>query len=418
MSEKDFIVSADGHILEPTDLFLTRLPKHLRDRAVWEEDFEIEPQYEGAATVFRMLHTPGYDGWTVSRYRQTSGRTPEGDPELILEDLDSDGIDAQVMYPNLSLFGLYSDDHELSIAHTRVYTDYLIERFTPYFHRLAPAAPIPLTDVDDAVAQIERVAEAGFRGILLPAIAPKPYHTADFDRVWAAAQAAGLRIFIHTATGGVKVNDAEAATLKTVLGVVDEVNTPMTPKLASRRMTTQCIYGAFGPQQIIIDLISGGIPERFPDLHFLLIEFNAMWLPGLVGAMDKAWTTGIGQDRDWWLGMWDTNRPADQQQTMARLFTINENWPYPLLPSEYVKRQFHVSFQDDPVAVASRHITGVPALIWGADYPHAEGTFRQSQALIAQQFAGVAADERAAMLGGTLGGLLGFTRESVAAARA
>ena len=38
----DFIVSADGHYVEPTDLFLTRLPKHLRDLAVWEEDFEAE----------------------------------------------------------------------------------------------------------------------------------------------------------------------------------------------------------------------------------------------------------------------------------------------------------------------------------------------------------------------------------------
>ena len=120
---QSLVVTADGHILEPTDLFKTRLPKHLRDRAVWEEDFEIEPLVEGGARVFRRLHTSGFEGWTISRYRQTSGRTPEGDPELILEDLDSDGIDAQVMYPNLSLFGLYSDDHELSIAHTRVYTD-------------------------------------------------------------------------------------------------------------------------------------------------------------------------------------------------------------------------------------------------------------------------------------------------------
>src|SRR5689334_20544589 len=29
---KDFVVSADGHVLEPTDLFKTRLPKHLRER--------------------------------------------------------------------------------------------------------------------------------------------------------------------------------------------------------------------------------------------------------------------------------------------------------------------------------------------------------------------------------------------------
>ena len=28
---KDFVVSGDGHLLEPTDLFATRLPKHLRD---------------------------------------------------------------------------------------------------------------------------------------------------------------------------------------------------------------------------------------------------------------------------------------------------------------------------------------------------------------------------------------------------
>src|ERR1700730_4742498 len=30
--KQDLVVSADGHILEPTDLFITRLPKHLRDR--------------------------------------------------------------------------------------------------------------------------------------------------------------------------------------------------------------------------------------------------------------------------------------------------------------------------------------------------------------------------------------------------
>ena len=88
MTEKQLVVSADGHILEPTDLFVTRLPKHLRDRAVWEDDFEIEPLVEGGARMFRRLHTPGFEGWTISRYRQTGGRMPEGDPEMIIEDLD------------------------------------------------------------------------------------------------------------------------------------------------------------------------------------------------------------------------------------------------------------------------------------------------------------------------------------------
>ena len=99
---------------------------------------------------------------------------------------------------------------------------------------------------------------------------------------------------------------------------------------------------------------------------------------------------------------------ASEQPGMARLFKLNEKWPYPLMPSDYVKRQFHVSFQDDPVALACRHITGVSSIVWGNDYPHAEGTFRGSQELIAREFAGVPDDERAAILGGTLAGVLGF----------
>src|SRR6476660_4563683 len=260
--QPDLVVSADGHILEPTDLFRTRLPKHLRERGVWEEDFEIEPLVENGARVFRRLHTPGFEGWTISRYRQTGGRTPEGDPEIIIEDLAFDGVDAAVMHPNLSLFGLYSDDHELSMAHARVYNDYVAERFTPYFNRLAPTAPIPLTDVEDAVKEIERVAELGFRAILLPATPPRSYYTRDLDPVWAAASATGAQVFFHTQTGGVKVNDTEAVTLKVVLENAAQVNQPMTEKAAAKRMVTQAVYGAIAPQQLICQLIGGGVPER------------------------------------------------------------------------------------------------------------------------------------------------------------
>lgn len=404
----DFIVSADGHILEPTDLFRTRLPKHLRDRGVWEEDFEVEPLVEGGARVFRKLHTAGYEGWTISRYRQTSGRTPEGDPEHIIEDLASDGVDAAVMHPNLSLFGLYSDDHELSMAHARVYNDYVMERFTPFLDRIVPTAPVPITDIDEAVAEIERVGAAGLRAILLPAIPPKPYYLREWDPIWEAIQGIGGHVFIHTQTGGVKVNDTEATTLKVVMENASQVNQPVTEKSASKRMITQCIYSTVTPQQVMCELIGGGVADRYPDLHFALIEFNAHWLASLVGSMDKAWTTGIGQDDEWWLGKWDDSRPANDQPNMARLFKLNEKWPYPLMPSEYVARQFHVSFQDDPVAVACRHITGLSSIIWGNDYPHAEGTFRGSQELIKRQFAGIPDDERKAMLGGTLADLLGL----------
>jgi predicted TIM-barrel fold metal-dependent hydrolase len=408
MTEKDFVVSADGHLLEPIDLFKTRLPKNLRHLAVWEEEFEIEPFVEGGASVFRKLHTPGFEGWTVSRYRQTSGRTPEGDPDIILEDMDTDGVDAQVLHPNLSQFGLFTDHHEMSIAHARVYNDYVLERFSPYFHRLAPTAPIPLTDIGDAVAEIERVAAGGFKGVLLPATAPMPYYRAEYDPVWAAIQGSGMSVFVHTQTGGIKIEDPEALTLRVMMENAQQVNQPMTEKMAAKRMVTQAVMQPVVPQTLICQLIGGGVPERFPDLHFSLIEFNAYWLASLVGSMDKCWITGIGQDADWWIGVWDDTRPDDDQPNMAQLFKLNEKWPYPLMPSEYVQRQFHVSFQDDPVAVACRHITGLSTIVWGNDYPHAEGTFRGSRELLATQMAGVPDADRKAMVGGTLGDLLGL----------
>lgn len=412
--EDDFIVSADGHLLEPPTLFKDRMPEHLRERAFWEEDFEVEePLAPGGARHYRKLHTPGFEGWTVSRYRQTSGRTPEGVPDMILEDMAEDGIDATLLHPNLSMMALYTDDHELSIAHARVYNDYLLELMTPYLDRMVPTVPIPLTDIDDAVAEIERMTAAGFKAMLLPAISPTHYWDPQYDRVWAALSANGAQPFFHTQTGGVKMKNPESTTLKVVMEAARQVNRPVTPKSAAERLYVQSTLSTLVPQKLICDLIGGGVAERFPDLHFSLIEFNAHWLGSLVGAMDKAWTTGIGQDTDWWLGSWNDDAPptAEAQETMSRLFLLNEKWPYSLMPSEYVQRQFHISFQDDPMAVACRNLTGITSIIWGNDYPHAEGTFRASQELIKQQFAGIPDEERKAIVGGTLGNLLGLSRK-------
>ena len=411
----DFVCSADGHLLEPKTLFLERLPVAMRDRALWEEEFEIEPFVAGGHRTFRRVHTPGYEGWCVSRYHQGDGRTPDGDPKLILEDMDEDGIDATMLYPNLSLFALFTDDHELSIAHARVYNDYLVERYLPYKARLRPACPIPLTDIGDAVAEIERVANAGLGALLLPSVPPVPYTSRDYDPVWAAIQASGLPIFFHTATGGVKVKDPDAEFLKIITRSGQMSNLPMTPELAAERMLGAAVSLTVAPQRLIIDLVSAGVPERFPDLRFCLIEFGGNWFASLLGAMDKSWVTGIGQDADWWGGFWDASRPDDDQPMMAQLFRVNERWPHPLKPSEYVKRQFHIGFQDDPTAIACRHVTGVSTLMWGNDYPHAEGTFRRSRELMTQLFAGVPEAERQAIVGGTLSRIVGFEKSAARA---
>ncbi|SEP05308.1 amidohydrolase family protein [Trujillonella endophytica] len=412
MAFKEFVVSGDAHIIEPADLFKTRLPVHLRERALWEEEFTLdEPIVPGGHTEFKKLHTIGFDGWTISKYRQKGGPTPDGEPEHILRDMDIDGVDAAVMFPNLSLFVLFTDDHELSMAHARVYNDWVAERYLPYSNRMVPTAAIPLTHIPDAVAEIERAARLGFRAVLLPEVPPMPYWSREYDPVWAAAQAHGLPVFFHVATGGVKVDEGQSQTASTVKGLMMAVNMgkgQLTDQMATQRTRGGGNTGAASPQNIIAALISSGACERFPNLHFNLVEFSAGWLVSYMGFMDRAWRKGTGQDENWWLGFWDDSRPPTDQPTMGRLFNINTKWPLPLKPSEYVQRQIHVQFADDPTAVKARHITGLSTIMWGNDYPHAEGTFRESAAAIEENFEGVPDEDRAAILGGTLAAVVGL----------
>ena len=410
---REFIVSGDSHVVEPVDLYKTRLPKNMRDQALWEEDTILdEPLVPGGHTEFRTVHTPGYEGWTVSRYRQFPGPTPDGLPASILRDLDRDGVDATMLFPNLSFFALYTDDHERSIAHARVYNDWLAETYLPYSNRLRPAAAIPTTNVADGVKEIERAVRLGLTALILPEIPqPLPYWAPEYEPLWAAAEANGLPVFFHVASGGVDSKAGTSATGSQVKGILTAMTMgkqELTGALLAGRTMGGGSTAAASPMRIIADLVSSGACERHPNLMFNVIEFNAGWLANYMGSMDKSWRTGTGQDPDWWLGFWDDGVDPHDQKLMGRMFQINDRWPLPLKPSEYVKRNIRVQFADDQVAVLSRHITGVDTIYWGSDYPHAEGTFLGSQAVIAEQFAGVPDADRAKILGGNLAKIVGF----------
>ncbi len=394
---REFLFAADGHVIEPADLWATRLPKQLRDRAIRCEFFGESMKYcETTLTNGAQL--------TFERFRHHDGEFNDGDVERRLRDLDADGIWGEVCYPNVGVH-MFVPDHELAIAHARVYNDYVVEAFGPYRDRLVPAAAVPLTDVDDAVVELERAARMGLRAILVPVLPPKSYATDEYDPVWAAAQANGLVIVSHIGTGfasDADGNGAETAVITMLSGAGRDVS-PEDP--CTQRMHGQIASTRTPGEQMIISIVTSGVLERFPELQFLAVEFNANWLASLMGALDKAFTLGIGQDRNWEVGFYDHGRSAEDQPAMGKLFPEDAEWPYPLQPSEYVRRQVHVTFMDDPVAIACRHITGIETLLWGADYPHAEGTWPCSRQALDHLFAGVDPAERAAIVGGTAAAL-------------
>ncbi|MDZ7676162.1 MAG: hypothetical protein U5K30_13985 [Acidimicrobiales bacterium] len=91
--------SADSHILEPVDLWLENMPSSLR---------ELAPQTHKEQRRGRMQEVIYVDG-KVARYEppglQEQTRPPNAfDPVKRLEDLDAQGIWAELLFPSVGLW--------------------------------------------------------------------------------------------------------------------------------------------------------------------------------------------------------------------------------------------------------------------------------------------------------------------------
>jgi len=79
-----------------------------------------------------------------------------------------------------------------------------------------------------------------------------------------------------------------------------------------------------------------------------------------------------------------------------------------MMPSEFFARQGHITFSDDPVALHNIRFTGADGLLWGSDYPHDEGTFPNSQAVIERTFNGVSEVDKRKIVHDNAARLYGF----------
>ena len=69
-------------------------------------------------------------------------------------------------------------------------------------HRLLAVGLVPMLDIDAAIVEAQRLADAGFRSLFLPARVPqRPYNDPEYDRFWAVAQDLGLPLTFHSGTG-------------------------------------------------------------------------------------------------------------------------------------------------------------------------------------------------------------------------
>jgi predicted TIM-barrel fold metal-dependent hydrolase len=109
---------------------------------------------------------------------------------------------------------------------------------------------------------------------------------------------------------------------------------------------------------------ASGVFDRFPDLHMVFVETGAGWLAYCCERMDEAHEEHHGYVRP----------------------TLDRR------PSEYARGNCHVTLGADRAPLLAREVTGIEPLLWASDYPHPEGTFPESQAVVRRIFAGL--DER------------------------
>jgi len=339
------LISVDSHVNEPAETW-DRIPEEFRARG--PRVVKNPPGLKGLYFVMDGLH-PEPVGITFLGGKNIKGekfrRAVEDfdwkdwpgpwDPAARIKDMDLDGVEAEVIYPSMAriLYGL--NEAPLQTAGLRAYNDWLHAYCSYNPKRLVPLAVLSVLDLEWSVKELQRCAKLGFKGVMVPSGLPdqESYASARFDPLWEAAQDAGLPVSFHENT--VQGRDRGASA---------RLGNPLLERFRWR------IRAWMEPQVTLVDLIFGMVLERFPQLHFVFAEYELCWV-GIILKMDA------NMDR--------TLAPSGKAMS--------------LLPSEYIKRQIHVTFLRDRIGTLGTEVFGADNYMWSSDYPHRVSTWPKSQ---------------------------------------
>ena len=277
------------------------------------------------------------------------------DPERHLADMRLDGVAGEVLYPSQGLFYFRVVDSALQAAIFRAYNDWLAEFCSVDGARLKGIAMISMDDVQAAIRELERTKRLGLAGGMITEypLEDRRYDQPEYEPFWAAAEALGMPLSLHTATRRQgRIRGAPGLTLRD----------------ASSRATK-----AFGPATSLCDMIFSGVFERYPNLKLVIAEFELAWAPHLLSTMDYTY----------------------RERHEEALYRFKDG----MRPSDFFHRNVVLSFQEDAIGIRLRDVIGVDKMMWGSDYPHSESTFPRSRKILAEILSGVPADEQAKIVG-------------------
>lgn len=363
------IISTDDHLVEPADVWTSRLPAKFHDRCphVVYAPMGDEPILDGAM----YIEKPGESGrevawwvyedhwYSIKRAIAAAGYPPEEvslsgvtyeemrrgcwDPKARLEDMTANHVEGSLCFPNYPRFAgqifLRAADKELSLLCVRAYNDYVVEEWCAGSGgRLIPLCIVPLWDVDLAVAELRRNAERGVRAVAFtecPAWLDLPsIHSGYWDPFFGACEETKTVICMHIGSG--------TRTTRTGPDAPDAVHATNIFMNSAASLT---------------DFLFSGVLPRFPGLKLFYAEAQIGWIPYVIERVDDVWRT-----HRWAL------KPG----------------ACPERPSTYYYRQVSSCFFKDSAGLALLDKIGVDNVLFETDYPHQDGTWPHTEEVARQ----------------------------------
>jgi predicted TIM-barrel fold metal-dependent hydrolase len=267
-------------------------------------------------------------------------------PDARLADMDLNGVEAQLCFPNYPRFCgqqfLWGKDRELALLCVRAYNDWMVEEWCGSGGgRLLPLCLIPLWDVELAVAEVRRNAVRGVRAVAfseLPTyIGLDSIYSGTWEPFFATCAELGVVVAMHIGSG---------------------TKTPRTSDDAPDAVGGTILFGNSAAS--MCDFMFSGVLHRHPDLKLLYAESQIGWIPYVLERADDVWYT----HRGW----------------------ANSQLHCPEPPSTYYFRQIYSCFFKDRAGIEQLHRVGVDNVAFETDYPHQDSTWPESRRAATEQF--------------------------------
>ncbi|MEE9285852.1 MAG: amidohydrolase family protein [Dehalococcoidia bacterium] len=354
------VISADSHVVEEPDLFVQRIDASFRDRAphmVREADRDVYYTEGLPPTGVGLLGAAGRkpeELGSLNRFEQN--RRGGYDPEARFQDMERDGVDAEVLYPTIGFRLFRLSDLELQAACFRAYNDWLADMCSGHEARLKGLGMVSLADIETGVGELRRAKELGLAGSMI-AIYPeetRPYSDPYYEPFWATSEELGMPVSLHILTAA---------------------NRP-----PFETFTVDYASMANWAQRSLAALIFSGVFQRHPGLKVVCAEADIGWIANFLQRIDH---------------------------------TVRKHGPrlglhLERMPGEYFRENVRATFMTDMAGMRTWDLIGEECIMWSNDYPHTDSTWPNSQQVIAREFEGVPEEARRKILAENCAELYGF----------